>query len=274
MGQYLTVGSVAHETVPYVWKPKIERPRFVMVQTEPTSHTLDTMAVPTPEEEKSLSLDAAEDTVGAVGAPVEEEIGSVQDAPEGLPGSSEKDEEVLVSTLPIVGNISPAPSATDKIVKARRPLSQNLAAIRRTLNLTTEEFARPILEGSDGAALITRLESGYSRPSDDVADMIVTPWTICRDYLYTGNGPMFEHNATTNPAKHVIMLERLLRTYLNVATFDREGNQYWKGSLVDDLMKLIEVEELDGCGVSRVVRLIYDYLDADQFVELLDRFGR
>ena len=66
----------------------------------------------------------------------------------------------------------------------------------------------------------------------------------------------------------------LLTTYLSVATFDKKGKQYWKGSLVDDLMRIIDVQKLDGRGMSKVIRVLFDHLDVDQFVEMLERFGR
>ena len=74
--------------------------------------------------------------------------------------------------------------------------------------------------------------------------------------------------------KYVVLLTRLLKTYLDVATFDRKGNQYWEGSLVDDLARIIDVKKLDGRGMSRIVRVLYDYLDVDQFALVLERFGR
>ena len=49
-----------------------------------------------------------------------------------------------------------------KEAQTSRPLSINLAAIRRFLGLTPEEFARPI-SIEDGKSLITRLETGFSR---------------------------------------------------------------------------------------------------------------
>ena len=69
-------------------------------------------------------------------------------------------------------------------------------------------------------------------------------------------------------------LVSLLKTYLSVATFDGKGQQYWKGSLVDDLERLIDVGKLNGREMCRVVRTLYDYLDVEQFGELLKRMGR
>ena len=69
-------------------------------------------------------------------------------------------------------------------------------------------------------------------------------------------------------------LSRLLKTYLSVATFDRKGQQYWKGCLVDDLGRLIDVGKLNGREMCRTVRMLYDYLDVEQFGELLERMGR
>ena len=85
---------------------------------------------------------------------------------------------------------------------------------------------------------------------------------------------MFEKDDTDNPEKYTILLIRLLKTYLSVATFNKRGAQYWKGSLVDDLARLIVVRKLDGRNMSRIVRLLFDYLDVDQFAEFLERMGR
>ena len=70
------------------------------------------------------------------------------------------------------------------------------------------------------------------------------------------------------------VLTTLLKTYLSVATFDRKGQQYWKGALVDDLERLIDVGKLNGREMCRVVRVLYDYVDVEQFAELLERMGR
>ena len=69
-------------------------------------------------------------------------------------------------------------------------------------------------------------------------------------------------------------LVSLLKKYLAVATFDRKGQQYWKGSLFDDLGRLIDVGKLNGREMCRVVRMLYDYLDVEQFGELLEWMGR
>ena len=78
----------------------------------------------------------------------------------------------------------------------------------------------------------------------------------------------------TNPCPLGESLTTLLKTYLSVATFDRKGQQYWKGSLVDDLRRLIDVGKLDGREMCRVIRVLYDYVDVEQFGELLERMGR
>mgnify|MGYP003413659410 FL=1 len=85
---------------------------------------------------------------------------------------------------------------------------------------------------------------------------------------------MFLKDETENGDKYVVLLFRLLKTYLSVVTFDKRGVQYWKGSLVDDLARLIDVRKLDGRNMSRIVRLLFDYLDVDQFAEFLERMGR
>ena len=104
--------------------------------------------------------------------------------------------------------------------------------------------------------------------------MICDTWGICSDFLFKGTGSMFLKDDTESTEKYVILLIKLLKTYLSVATFDRKGKQYWKGSLVDDLTRLIDVAKLNGRGMSRVVRVLYDHLDVDQFADLLERFGR
>ena len=85
---------------------------------------------------------------------------------------------------------------------------------------------------------------------------------------------MFLKDETESIEKYVVLLTRLLRTYLDVATFDKRGAQYWKGSLVDDLARIIDLKKLDGRNMSRIVRVLYDYLDVDQFALILERFGR
>ena len=119
-----------------------------------------------------------------------------------------------------------------------------------------------------GESLINRLESGFSRPSADIFSLICEAWGINRSYLLTGIGEMFEETNGYSDA-----LVRLLRRYLTVATFDRQGQQFWKGSLVDDLGRIIDTSRLDAPGMARVVRVIYDYLDVDAFEALLERMG-
>ena len=58
-----------------------------------------------------------------------------------------------------------------KEAQTSRPLSINLAAVRRFLGLTVEEFARP-LPIEDGDSLITRLETGFSRASSEIVQLI------------------------------------------------------------------------------------------------------
>ena len=168
---------------------------------------------------------------------------------------------VPAATLPYVGDDAAKDAQTS------RPLSINLATVRRFLGLTVEEFARP-LPIEDGESLITRLETGFSRASAEVLDMICDAWGISRLYLLTGRGEMF------NLQPYCDGLVSLLKTYLSVATFDRQGQQYWKGSLVDDLGRLIDVGKLNGREMCRVVRALYDFLDVEQFAELLERMGR
>ena len=151
--------------------------------------------------------------------------------------------------------------------ESSRPLSINLATVRRFLGLTPEEFARP-LPIEDGESLITRLETGFSRASASVLDLICEAWGISRPYLLAGHGEMF------NLQPYCDGLVSLLKKYLAVATFDRKGQQYWKGALVDDLGRLIDVGKLNGREMCRVVRTLYDYLNVEQFAEVLERMGR
>ena len=134
--------------------------------------------------------------------------------------------------------------------------------------MSAEEFARPI-PIEDGEALITRLETGFSRPSADILSLICEAWGINRSYLLTGTEEMFEESRD-----YCTGLVRLLRRYLEVATMDTGGNQYWKDSLVDDLSGLIDVGRLDAPGMARVVRVLYDYVDVEQFERVLERMGR
>ena len=103
-----------------------------------------------------------------------------------------------------------------KEAQTSRPLSINLAAVRRFLGLTVEEFARP-LPIEDGESLITRLETGFSRPSLEIVQLICDAWRINRKYLLTGQGEMFELQPYCDG------LIRLLEKYLAVATFNRQG---------------------------------------------------
>ena len=173
-----------------------------------------------------------------------------------------------VPPLPTAPAAPPQPTKDERMAREEtRPLSINLATVRRTLNLTPEEFARP-LPIEDGESLITRLETGFSRPAPAVLDLICDAWGINRKYLLTGRGEMFELQPYCDG------LVSLLKKYLSVATFDRKGQQYWKECLVDDLRRLIDVGKLDGREMCRVVRVLYDFVDVEQFGELLERMGR
>ena len=175
-----------------------------------------------------------------------------RDATQMVPGNASS--PVPVDSPPPVNNATP------------RPLSLNLANVRRTLGLTPEEFSRPFID--DGGALITRLETGLSKPTAEVLQLICEAWGINRSFLLTGRGEMFELQP------YCTGVVRLLKTYLSVATFDRKGRQYWKGSLVDDLGRLINPAKLNGAEMCRVVRLLYDFLDVEQFEVMLERMGR
>ena len=49
---------------------------------------------------------------------------------------------------------------------------------------------------------------------------------------------------------------------------------YWKGSLVDDFGRIIDVSRLTGAEMCRVVRVLFDYLDVEQFGVLQERMGQ
>jgi hypothetical protein len=44
--------------------------------------------------------------------------------------------------------------------------------------------------------------------------------------------------------------------------------------MVDDLERLIDVGKLNGREMCRVIRVLYDYLDVEQFEVMLKRMGR
>lgn len=239
MGKYIEIGRSGQPVKPYAWKPGRHIPRFVC---------LAATASPAP-------------------PPVPEVMVRHSPIPSPVP-------EVTASPSPVVA-LPPAPVTTGRTEekppeKSSSPLSLNLINIRRTLSLTPEEFSRPIIE--DGTGLINRLEAGFSRPSQDVTRMICETWGICQNYLFTGHGPMFEKDDGIHD--HCSSLIALLKQYMSVATFDRKGAQYWKGSLVDDLTRLIDPIKLTGNEMSRIIRVLYDYLDVDQFCDLLERMAR
>ena len=189
-------------------------------------------------------------------------------APATIPAAPTAPQPISTSAAPPTPPVANVVPPVKDEQSTARPLSLNLANVRRFLGLSTEEFARPI-SIEDGAALITRLETGLSRPSADILSLICEAWGISRSYLLTGTGEMFEESRD-----YCSSLVRLLKRYLKVATFDRQGQQYWKGSLVDDLGRLIDVRRLEGSEMARVVRVLYDYLDVDQFEGILERMGR
>ena len=304
MGRFIVVGVADQPVIPFVWKPRSTAPRFVIAVNHVLpipmlgSATVDTLPEPAAEpvalpvvDEMSLVPVTDSASIPAVDEMVAEPVAEpasipavdrMELVPSGEPVSIHAVEDMvvpepLVSTPAVVDKVAPEPldsnpDEVDRITQQTRPLSHNLLSIRRALSLTPEEFARPIID--DGEGLINRLEAGFSRPSSEVGNMICETWGICSSYLYTGSGPMFEKDKTDSTEKYVILLIRLLKTYLSVATFDRKGIQYWKGSLVDDLCRLLDVGRLDGRCMSRVVRVLYDYLDVDQFCEVLERMGR
>ena len=113
------------------------------------------------------------------------------------------------------------------------------------------------------------METGFSRASAEIVQLICDAWGISKSYLLACQGEMFEAKGD-----YCSVLTTLLKTYLSVATFDRKGQQYWKSALVDDLKRLIDVCRLTGVEMCRVVRVLYDYLDVEQFESLLERMGR
>ena len=66
-----------------------------------------------------------------------------------------------------------------------------------------------------------------AQESDDQLP-ICEAWGISMPYLLTGRGEMFELQPYCDG------LVTLLKQYLSVATFDRKGQQYWRGCLVDE----------------------------------------
>lgn len=182
-------------------------------------------------------------------------------APAGAPPTVPTAPAIVLPTVPA------APPLPVKDERMARPLSINLATVRRLLNLTPEEFARP-LPIEDGESLITRLETGFSKASAEIVQLICEAWGISKSYLLAGQGEMFELQPYCDG------LVSLLKKYLAVATFDGKGQQYWKGSMVDDLGRLIDVRRLTASEMCRVIRVLYDYIDVEQFAELLERMGR
>lgn len=143
----------------------------------------------------------------------------------------------------------------------------NLATVRRILNLTPEELARPV-PTENGESLITRLDTGFSKASATIVPLICQAWEINRKYLLTGQGEMFELQPYCDG------LIRLSEKHLAVVTFDGKGQQYWKGSLANDLLQLIDARRLTSVEMCRMVRVLYDYLDVEQFCEQLERTGK
>ena len=259
MGRFISIGHTGQTSTPFVWIPRRSEPRFVKVAAPELMLVPSSLQAPPVDDLIAPPVDAM-----AVSMYTSEPIAIVENV--SLPESS----PAPTSTLPSTSTLPPPAPVEPSSLRA--PLSQNLLSIRRLLNLTPEEFARPIIE--DGEGLINRLEAGFSRPSVEISNMICDTWGICSDFLFKGTGSMFLKDDTESTEKYVILLIKLLKTYLSVATFDRKGKQYWKGSLVDDLTRLIDVAKLNGRGMSRVVRVLYDHLDVDQFADLLERFGR
>ena len=178
MGRFVSVGHTEKAAPPFVWIPRGTEPKFVKVAAP-------VLTAPMPEP--------------TIKAPQPVFMPTVDDltAPEPVP--------TPVPTLPVadmnVSMYTPEPMATPAIpepptpvtppvenVAPRTPLAQNLLSIRRRLNLTPEEFSRPIIE--DGEGLINRLEAGFSRPSVEISNLICDTWGITSSYLFSGTGAM------------------------------------------------------------------------------------
>ena len=253
MGRFISIGRTERAAPPFVWKSRDVGPRFVKVAVSastPVFTAPEPMHVPTSTPAPVPTPPVAD--MNASTLPVTD-----PSTPASVSGGA-------MATLP--------PPAQVENVALRTPLSQNLLSVRRRLNLTPEEFSRPIIE--DGEGLINRLEAGFSRPSAEVTNLICDTWGITSSFLFSGTGSMFLKDETESTEKYVVLLIRLLNQYLSVATFDKHGNQYWNGSLVDNLARMIDVRKLDGRGMSRVVKVLFDHLDVIQFEDILDRFGR
>ena len=194
MGRFISVGHTEKAAPPFMWKPRDVEPRFVKVAAlTPVFTAPEPMVVPTPQPMPAPT---------PVPAP----------APEPMPVPAREPVFMPVPTLPVADmNVyTPEPMATLPVpepstpvtppvenVAPRTPLSQNLLSIRRKLNLTPEEFSRPIIE--DGEGLINRLEAGFSRPSAEISNLICDTWGITSSYLFTGTGAMFLKDETKVP---------------------------------------------------------------------------
>lgn len=90
----------------------------------------------------------------------------------------------LPPTAPAIAlpTVPAAPPLPAKDAQTSRPLSINLATVRRLLNLTPEEFARPIAI-DDGESLITRLETGFSKASTEIVQLICEAWGMCDRFV-------------------------------------------------------------------------------------------
>lgn len=277
MGRFIAIGRAEHPVTPYLWRPRTTPPRFVALVPSVTAvedistPIMEDVSTPIKEDVKDVPTPIREEAPTPIieGTPttIMEDVSEAVEAP-----------ETLVEALPIpakdvakdvaMGTMEEPMEALEEA--SATPLCLNLLNIRRALSLTPEQFARPIID--DGEGLINRLEAGFSRASAEVSRLICEAWSINQKYLFTGQGPMFlMQDPSRDYARELVLL---LKQYLKVATFDRKGNQYWKGSLVTDLMRLIDVQRLTGSEAARVIRVMYDFLDADQFEELLERMGR
>ena len=68
-------------------------------------------------------------------------------------------------------------------------LNERIKELRKNLNLTQEDFGAKI---SIKRASVSLLESGRNTPSAQTISMICDQFGVNRDWLVTGNGPMFQ----------------------------------------------------------------------------------
>ena len=128
-----------------------------------------------------------------------------------------------VPTAPAIA-LPAAPPLPAKDERMARPLSINLAAVRRFLGLTPEEFARP-LPIEDGDSLITRLETGFSKASAEIVQLICEAWGISKPYLLAGRGRCLTCSLTVMDLSHFSKSTWLLQPSTTRAS--STGRDHW-----------------------------------------------